>query len=47
MKAFIGLALATLAAIVETQQTYTINPKNVPLSLRDFWCSNQQTQCPL
>jgi len=47
MNSLFALALACLAAMVGAQQTYTINPKNVPLWLRDTWCQNQQTQCPL
>lgn len=47
MQTFTTLLLSVLAAAASAQETYTINPTTVPQSLRQYWCDNQQTQCPL
>jgi len=43
------LAFGVLALISTTfsQEQYHIDPNSVSLSLRQFWCDNQKTQCPL
>ncbi|OCK80956.1 hypothetical protein K432DRAFT_381769 [Lepidopterella palustris CBS 459.81] len=39
--------LALLVGATYSQAQYTIDPNSVPLSLRQTWCDNQITQCPL
>jgi len=40
------LAVAALYAGVATAD-YVITPSSVPLSLREFWCSNEKSTCPI
>lgn len=45
MRSLIALSLLSVAGISTAQ--YTIDPNSVDLSLRDTWCNNEKTQCPL
>ncbi|KAI3324600.1 hypothetical protein HD806DRAFT_493064 [Xylariaceae sp. AK1471] len=42
------LAAATLLlSSVQAQDQYNIDPSSVSLSLRDYWCTQQKSSCPL
>jgi len=49
MKTLTAASLATtlLLSTVMAQETYTIDPNNVANATREYWCTNQQAQCPL
>ena len=41
------LALTSLLSLASAQQNYIIDPNTVPDWKREYWCSQQQAQCPL
>ena len=42
------LALTSLLALrASAQQTYAINPDTVSDATREYWCQQQELQCPL
>ncbi|KAK4987254.1 hypothetical protein LTR50_004766 [Elasticomyces elasticus] len=43
----ITLALVPLLGSLANAQQYSINPDSVSQSTRNYWCTSQQTQCPL
>ncbi|ORY15037.1 hypothetical protein BCR34DRAFT_478576 [Clohesyomyces aquaticus] len=45
MRSVIAFSLLSVAGLSTAQ--YSIDPNTVQLSLRDTWCFNQKTQCPL
>ncbi|KAI1194539.1 hypothetical protein F5X97DRAFT_274434 [Nemania serpens] len=44
---FLVAAATLLLASVKAEQVYTIDPTTVPLSLRDNWCDQEKSTCPI
>lgn len=47
MRSFAALGLLALAGLSTAQDQYNINPDDVPESTREYWCQQQESQCPL
>ena len=47
MRSTIVLSLLATAGFSAAQEQYSIDPKSVAKSQREYWCQMAQTQCPL
>jgi len=47
MRSALLVGVLALARSAFSQEQYYIDPDSVSMSLRQFWCQQQQTQCPL
>lgn len=47
MRSAFALAIAASASLAVAQEQYTIDPDTVQSSTRDYWCQQNEAQCPL
>ncbi|KAF2498686.1 hypothetical protein BU16DRAFT_536694 [Lophium mytilinum] len=47
MRSTLALGVLALVSSTYSQEQYTIDPDSVSLSLRQFWCNQQTSECPL